>query len=76
MAAAIASEEGLLGSGGQCYREQNLQLVGARSTLGTRGLYLADNSSGLLRVRRKEEQIVNCYPRTVYEHANDTDQPR
>lgn len=53
VAAATGSEEGLLGrcSGGQCYSEEkNLQLVGARTTLGTRGLYLADNSSGLLQV--------------------------
>lgn len=29
------------GAGGQCYREQNSQLLGARSAMGTRGLYLA-----------------------------------
>ena len=68
VAAAIGSEEGLLGqcSGGQCYSEQeNLQLVGARSALGTRGLYLADNSSGLLQAGRKEEQLLNCYPKSL-----------
>lgn len=76
MGAAIGSEEGLLGpcSGGQCYNElEKLQLVGAGSALGTRGLYLADNSSGLLQMGRKEEQVLNCHRKPVCERANRTE---
>lgn len=58
VAAVTGPAEGLLGSGGQWYRGRNLPLVGARCTLGTRGLCLAGNSSGLLQVGRKEERIV------------------
>lgn len=75
MAAATGSEEGLLGwcSGGQFHSEQrNSQLVGAGSTLGTRGLYLAGNSSGLLEVGRKGRFLIVTLK--VYEHTNHTEE--